>query len=205
MGTDKENPGSQLQDHRGDNSDDDKPSASTIDARLTKNETGTGVNGDEARRHREFMERHVEELKENLKKAKASLNAHKLHQKTKPSEDRAKKIAELEAEVIRLEAELRNAEEHLKDLEPEEIPDEEQPWFKKVYANCTGYLIEDEEGNFKVYNDTAASRELRGMGISDRRDTHTTSPLDRALNRIRKRYQVDHYGPIAGYRPGIIK
>ena len=43
------------------------------------------------------------------------------------------------------------------------------------------------------------------MGISNKPDTATTSPLDRVFNIIHDRYHVDHYGALAGYRPGLIE
>ncbi|MGA8659626.1 MAG: hypothetical protein WB586_26180, partial [Chthoniobacterales bacterium] len=40
--------------------------------------------------------------------------------------------------------------------------------------------------------------------ISDRRDTPASSPLDRTYTALHDRHHVDHWGPLAGYQPGII-
>jgi hypothetical protein len=58
--------------------------------------------------------------------------------------------------------------------------------------------------NFKRTNETNTGG-LRDICISDRRDTETSSPLDRAFTALHDRYHVDYWGPLAGYRPGIIQ
>lgn len=88
-------------------------------------------------------------------------------------------------------------------LAPGVTPDEEQPWFGRVYANCTGYAIKNSDGTFKVVNKDVASTYLRDLGISQERDTHTTSPLDRAILAIHDRHSVDMTIALAGYQPGV--
>jgi hypothetical protein len=46
---------------------------------------------------------------------------------------------------------------------------------------------------------------LKELGISDRKDTELTSPLDRTFTALQKRHKVDYAGPLAGYRTGLIE
>jgi hypothetical protein len=41
------------------------------------------------------------------------------------------------------------------------------------------------------------------MGIGFQRDTDLTSPIDRALLAIQKRFKVDYAGKLAGYKAGV--
>jgi hypothetical protein len=164
--------------------------------------------------NREKLEEEVAKLKDELKSKRASLKHVKKRQQLliDAAGDDKQKAAEAvavitkhEAEVNEIEVKLRETREILLDLPPEVVPDEEQPWFEKIYANCNGYLVKDVYGNFKQTNETNTGRVLREMEISDRRDTETSSPLDRAFTALHDRHHVDHWGPLAGYRPGIIQ
>jgi hypothetical protein len=166
---------------------------------------GSGDVNEDPPRQRAFMQGLVERLVEDLKKAKDCLKPLKKLHKLKPTEETGKRVEEHEKRIEGLKEELKNAEAHLRRLAPVEIIDEEQPWFERVYANCNGYLVKDIAGDYKFTNETNTARKLREWGISDRRDTETTSPLDRVLNLLHDRYHVDHYGPVAGYKPGLVK
>jgi len=160
---------------------------------------------------RETLKENVEECKEELKGAKLQLKMDKILQKFHNSEkgDKSKlaeanaKVAEDETSIKDAETKLKDAEAHLRSLPPEVIPDDDQPWFGRIYANCTSYLIKSTDGNFRQVNETQAGRVLREMGISHRQDTQTTSPLDRTFNALHDRHKVDWWGSLAGYRPGV--
>jgi hypothetical protein len=163
---------------------------------------------------RERCKEEVEKCKEELKLAKSQLKLAKATQKghAKQSSGDTQKVADATAAVTKQEAaveeitaKLKAAEENLKALPPEVTPDEQQPWFGRIYANCTGYLIRSTDGDFKQINETQAGRFLREMGISHRHDTQTTSPLDRVFNALLDRHKVDWFGQLAGYKPGIEK
>jgi hypothetical protein len=98
---------------------------------------------------------------------------------------------------------LKDAEATLRALPPEVVPDEQQPWFGKVYAYVGGYYLDNGIGGWSDVTETNAERELRNMGISNLRDTPTTSPLDRTFLALQKRHKVDYAGPLAGYKAGV--
>ena len=87
---------------------------------------------------------------------------------------------------------------------PEPGSDETRPWFERVYANCKGYIIRNSDDTFKQVNKDVASTYLRGLGVSQERDTHTTSPLDRAILAMHDRHSVDKAIALAGYQPGVV-
>jgi hypothetical protein len=155
--------------------------------------------------NRAFMQGLVERLKEDLDKAKAQLKPLKKLHRAKPTDERGKQVEELEKKVEDLKEELQKAERYLRTLPVEEQPDDQQPWFGRVYANGTGYYIEDGLGAWTSVTEENAKRELRAMGIRHRPDTETTSPLDRALLAIQKRHKVEYAGPLAGYKAGVTK
>ncbi len=154
----------------------------------------------------------VEKYKGELKSAKSQLTLAKKVQEgnvkhssgdTQKVADAAAAVTKQEAAIKEIETKLKETEANLKALPPEVIPDEQHPWFGRIYANCTGYLIRGTDGNFKQMNETQAGRFLREMGISHRHDTQTTSPLDRVFNALHDRHKVDWFGQLAGFKPGI--
>jgi hypothetical protein len=188
------------------------PSGGPVPSGSEVNSDGFIEPGDELIRER--LKEQVAKFKDGLKSARARLTkTEKLLQLEVDSAgsdkqkvaNRAASVAEQEAVIKEMEALLKDAEAELRALPPEVIPDDQQPWFGRIYANCNGYLVKDADGNFKHTNETNTGRFLREMGISDRRDTETSSPLDRAYTALHDRHHVDHWGPLAGYRPGIIQ
>jgi hypothetical protein len=188
------------------------PSGGPVPSGSEVNSDGFIEIGDELIRER--LKEQVAKFKDGLKSARARLTkTEKLQQLEVDSAgsdkqkvaNRAASVAEQEAVIKEMEALLKDAEAELKALPPEVIPDDQQPWFGRIYANCNGYLVKDADGNFKHTNETNTGRFLREMGISDRRDTETSSPLDRTYTALHDRNHVDHWGPLAGYRPGIIQ
>lgn len=158
------------------------------------------------------LEEEVANLEDQLKSARASLKGVRKTQQLlidNAGDDKQKAanavavITKHEAAVEEIKTKLRETRERLLALPPEIIPDEEQPWFEKIYANGTGYYIENGLGGWTAVTEENAKRELRSMGISHRPDTETTSPLDRALLAIQKRHKVDYAGPLAGYKAGV--
>jgi len=172
---------------------------------------GLTVPGDEL--CRKGWKEDVEKYKTEIKSSKSQLTLVKKVQQSlidnggdkQKVADAAAAVTRQEAEIKEIETKLEKTEELLKALPPEVIPDDQHPWFGRIYANCTGYLIRSTDGNFKQINETQAGRFLREMGISDRRDTQTSSPIDRVFNALHDRHKVDWFGQLAGYSPGIEK
>jgi chromosome segregation ATPase len=140
--------------------------------------------------NREELKEEVEKLKDELKSARASLKRKKKIRQLEidnAGNDNQKvanavaSIAKHEAAVEEIETKLGETTERLLALPPEVILDDRQSWFEKIYANGTGYYIEDGLGGWTPVTEENAKRELRSMGIRHRPDTETTSPLDRAL------------------------
>ena len=107
------------------------------------------------------------------------------------------------AEAVKAEKEAKEAEAladdakaYAKSLPPEIIPDEETPWFGKIYANGTNYYIDNGQGGWHAVNETNAGRFLKELGVSDRKDTELTSPLDRTFTALQKRHLGDGLKPI---------
>jgi hypothetical protein len=164
-----------------------------------RNSLGLAMPGDEMRR--KDLEEEVAKRKEELKSARATLTRVKKIRQS--GIDNTADVVKHEAVVEEIQGKVREAETQLRTLPPEVIPDDQQPWFGKIYANGTGYYIEDGLGGWTPVTEENAKRELRSMGIRYRPDTETTSPLDRALLAIQKRHKVDYAGPLAGYKAGV--
>ncbi len=98
---------------------------------------------------------------------------------------------------------LQNAEAQLPPIANPTPPDDEQPWFGRIYANGSGYYLDNGIGGWSYVTETNAERALRAMGISKTRDTPTTSPLDRTFLALQMRHKVDFAGPLAGYKSGV--
>jgi hypothetical protein len=106
--------------------------------------------------------------------------------------------------IKEIEPKLEETKDRLLSLPPEVIPDENQPWYGRVYANCRNFYVKMDDGTYKELSSEAASGFLKEWGISSRPDTQTTSPLDRAKNAIHNRHSVDWAGALAGYKPGLV-
>jgi hypothetical protein len=111
----------------------------------------------------------------------------------------------LEKELTSDQGLLRAVQEYIKSLPIGNAgPDENQRWYKQFYAYELGFLIQEENGEFHYYNEAGARTKLRGLDYSDARDQGSTSPVDRAINRIREKYRVDYYATTSsGRRAGI--
>ena len=156
---------------------------------------------------KESRKEDVERLKSEIKRKKVlarelGKNLNKLSPEKKAAVE--KQISELKAEIEQQEKDLGVMEEVWRNTPPDEIVDEEQPWVRKIYANTTGYLVQNSEGDYQFTNETNTGRVLREMGISNKPDTATTSPLDRVFNILHDRYHVDHYLALAGHPPGLL-
>jgi hypothetical protein len=156
---------------------------------------------------RESLKEQAEELEEKLKDEKDLL---KLRKDVRMVETDKQKLKELDAEIARRKAEIKEIEPKLKDtkdrllsIPPEASPDENQPWYGRVYANCRNFYVKMDDGTYKELSVEAASGFLKEWGISSRPDTQTTSPLDRAKNTIHNRHSVDWALALAGYQPGV--
>jgi hypothetical protein len=165
-----------------------------------RNSVGVPIPGEAPTK--ESLKEEVEKIKDKLKRKKTLLR--NLRQRKNVS---GETIAEHEAEVARLEEELKQTSAHMLSLPPDVSSDESQPWFGQIYSTSKGvYLIKDEAGgDFVENNETNTGRVLKQMGIRAERDTHTTSPLDRAFTALNKqRHRVDWWGALAGRKPAVI-
>jgi hypothetical protein len=116
----------------------------------------------------------------------------------------AAKAAKLKKKAADAEAEAKEADKVAKSLPPAVIPDETAPWFGKLYYDGGGaYWLSNGIGGWVKVNEKGAERALREMGIGFQRDTDLTSPIDRALLAIQKRFKVDYAGKLAGYKAGV--
>jgi hypothetical protein len=141
----------------------------------------------------ESLKQQEEEYKEKIKSAKRILGLRRkslgAHADKADNDKKAKeKVVALEEEIAKLEDEIKENEDCLKvvkerllSLPPEKKPDQEQPWFEKVYADSNGYLVKDSEGNYKLLNETNTGRVLRQMGKTigqiQRPHRHSIGPL----------------------------
>jgi hypothetical protein len=161
---------------------------------------------------REEVKEGVTKIKEDAKTARRKARyTKKIAEGMLGGKDRAK-ADRAAAEALKDEQEAKEAEAladeakaYAKSLPPEIIPDEETPWFGKIYANSANYYIDNGQGGWNAVNETNAGRFLKELGISDRKDTELTSPLDRTFTALQKRHKVDYAGPLAGYRTGLIE
>lgn len=166
---------------------------------------------------RENLREKEDKFKEELKNTKSSLSRLRKRRsaiangKKADPETKTKQLQEVDSEIAvqeatekEIETKLREVRELLLSQPPETTPDESQPWYKRVYANCTGYAIKNSDETFKEVNKDVASTYLRNLGITQEKDTHTTSPLDRAILAIHDRHSVDMCIALAGHQPGII-
>jgi hypothetical protein len=162
----------------------------------------------------EYARKKVKEAKEEHKKKKEALRSrHRMLdggiEKARTNNDEklvAKLAASKEEEkkkVDEAKKAVEEAEAALNVMSSVTIPDEIQPWYEQIYANGTNYYIENGINGWNQVNETNAGRFLKDLGIDDRKDS-ITSPLDRTFLTLQKRYKVDHAGPLAGYRPGLI-
>jgi hypothetical protein len=161
------------------------------------------------RESKEELKTKVDDLKGKIKSKKREsrsigewLSIHPGHPKAAAEGSR---ITELNVEIEQLAEYLRVVEKVWKMTPSEPGADESQPWFGKVYANTTGYLVQNSEGDYQFTNETNTGRVLREMEISSRPDSETTSPLDRVFNILHDKYHVDWWGSLAGRQPGLIE
>lgn len=156
---------------------------------------------------REDLEQRIEDTKSKIKLKKSQACGLGKNLDKHPPEKKAtveKQIAGLKAEIEQLEEYLEATERAWRSAPVDDGPDRDQPWVGKVYANTTGYLVQNSEGDYQFTNETNTGRVLRAMGISDRLDTPTTTPLDRVFNSLHDRYHVDNYLALAGHFPGLL-
>jgi hypothetical protein len=161
---------------------------------------------------REEVKEGATKIKEDAKTARRKAQyTKKIAEGMVGGKDRAK-ADRAAAEALKDEQEAKEAEVladeakgYGRSLPPEVIPDEETPWFGKIYANGSNYYIDNGQGGWNAVNETNAGRFLKELGISDRKDTELTSPLDRTFTALQKRHKVDYAGPLAGHRTGLIE
>jgi Family of unknown function (DUF5906) len=154
---------------------------------------------------REQLRQQIEELKEELQSAKRRLKLRRMVLTANSNDgEKAKEVAEIELETGRLEEQIRDAKEQLRSLPLDDAPEEEQAWFGKIYANGSGYYVENDGGEWKEVNRLDAKTQLGKWHVSDRLDSETT-PVDRALLAIQMNHKIEYAGPLAGYKAGRTK
>ena len=161
---------------------------------------------------REELKEGVTKIEEDAKTARRKARyAKQVAEKMLCGKDKAKadgaaaEAVKAEKEAKEAEALVDDAKAYAKSLPPEIIPDGETPWCGKIYANGANYYIDNGQGGWNAVNETNAGRFLKELGVSDRKDTELTSPLDRTFTALQKRHRVDYAGPLAGYRTGLIE